>query len=340
MPFSLLRTFCALKPSPLPLPLPFPLPRRVATSPCRAMSSATNLRLLSWDCADDPLDFGAFAGAVFLPLQRRAAKREPAVSPEAVQARAVDERGGGAAEEEEKAPAAKKGNSNHHSDKKTVKIMTYNVWFREELELIRRMNAIGDLIQHHSPDLICFQEVTPNIYLLFEKSDWWQAYKCSLPHEMAMQRPYYSMQMSKLPVKSFDRKPFYNSKMGRELCIADVTVGGVIKLVVATSHLESPSPGPPTWDQMFSKERVGQANESVRTLGAFRNLQKRLDRFVCKLSDFKVESIEMIGEEVIPGVTYIKEKKVRQEICQLVLPVLPSDHFGLVLTISSQSEKI
>jgi len=279
------------------------------------------------------------------------------------------------------------GNSSNHSDKKTVKIMTYNVWFREELELIRRMNAIGDLIQHHSPDLICFQEVTPNIYLLFEKSDWWQAYKCSLPHEVAMQRPYYSMQMSKLAVKSFDRKPFYNSKMGRELCIADVIVGGLTKLVVATSHFESPSPGPPTWDQMFSKERVGQANESVRTLGAFRNvifcgdtnwddkgdgpfplpdgwidawdelkpgengwtydtkanvmlsgnrkLQKRLDRFVCKLSDFKVNSIEMIGEEVIPGVTYVKEKKVRQEIHQLVLPVLPSDHFGLVLTISS-----
>ena len=75
-------------------------------------------------------------------------------------------------------------------------------------------------------------------------------------------------------------------------------------------------------------------------LSGNRKLQKRLDRFVCKLSDFKVESIEMIGEEVIPGVTYIKEKKVRQEICQLVLPVLPSDHFGLVLTISSQSEKI
>jgi tyrosyl-DNA phosphodiesterase 2 len=113
------------------------------------------------------------------------------------------------------------GNSSNHSDKKTVKIMTYNVWFREELELIRRMNAIGDLIQHHSPDLICFQvlysnyalliflfylafgysfvelqEVTPNIYLLFEKSDWWQAYKCSLPHEVAMQRPYYSMQVN------------------------------------------------------------------------------------------------------------------------------------------------
>jgi len=73
------------------------------------MSSATNLRLLSWDCADDPLDFGVFAGAAFLPLQRRTAKRTRAVSPEAVQARAVGERLGGAAEGEEKARAAKKG---------------------------------------------------------------------------------------------------------------------------------------------------------------------------------------------------------------------------------------
>jgi len=272
-------------------------------------------------------------------------------------------------------------------DKKIVKVMTYNLWFREDLELIRRMNAIGDLIQHHSPDLIGFQEVTPNIYLLFEKSDWWQAYKCSLSHEEAMGRPYYCMQMSKLPVESFNCKPFSNSHMGRELCTADVIVGGLIKLVWATSHLESPCPGPPTWDQMFSKERVAQANESLRILRAFRNvifcgdmnwddkgdgpfplpdgwidawaelkpgengwtydtkanamisgnrkLQKRLDRFVCKLSDFRVDSIEMIGKEAIPGITYIKQKKVRQEIRQLVLPVLPSDHFGLVLTISS-----
>jgi hypothetical protein len=42
------------------------------------------------------------------------------------------------------------------------------------------------------------QEVTPNIYLLFEKSDWWQAYKCSLPHKMAMERSYYCMQVQNI----------------------------------------------------------------------------------------------------------------------------------------------
>ncbi|GJM95814.1 hypothetical protein PR202_ga12592 [Eleusine coracana subsp. coracana] len=356
------------------------------------MTSA--LRFLILDDADDPLDFGATAGAAFLPLRRCAEKRKRAATLEVVEVCAappeiveVRSDGGGSVEEEAEVimRPAKKGSSNSHDGKKsvkiignsdihmdkkavkiigdsnthlgkkTVKIMTYNVWFREEVQLKRRMNALGNLIQHHSPDLICFQ-------------------------------------MSKLPVKSFDRIPFTNSHMRRELCIADVNVGDTIKLMLATSHLESPCPSPPTWDQMFSKERVAQANESLSHLGGFHNvifcgdmnwddkgdgpfplpdgwidawaelkpgengwtfdtkanvmltgyrkLQKRLDRFVCKLSDFKVDSIEMIGKEPIPGVTYTKEKKVRNEIHQLQLPVFPSDHFGLVLTITYRPESI
>ncbi|KAF2303728.1 hypothetical protein GH714_021488 [Hevea brasiliensis] len=98
----------------------------------------------------------------------------------------------------------------------SFKILSYNVWFREELELHKRMKALGDLIQLHSPDVICFQ-------------------------------------LSKLPVKSFSSRPFNNSVMGRELCIVELEVQPNKHLVVATSHLESPCPAPPTWDQMFSK---------------------------------------------------------------------------------------
>ncbi|RWV88398.1 hypothetical protein GW17_00049515, partial [Ensete ventricosum] len=194
-------------------------------------------------------------------------------------------------------------------------------------------------------------------------------------------------QMSKLPLKRFSCIPFTNSVMGRELCLADIDVGGSKKLIVATSHLESPCPAPPRWDQMYSKERVAQANEAINLLkdspnaifagdmnwddrldGAFplpdgwidawlelrpgengwtydtkanqmlsgnRTLQKRLDRFMCNLHDFKVDGIEMIGVEAIPGLSYCKEKKVRKVFQKLVLPVLPSDHYGLLLTISS-----
>ncbi|CAN1811259.1 Tyrosyl-DNA phosphodiesterase 2 [Linum perenne] len=233
----------------------------------------------------------------------------------------------------------------------SLKVLSYNVWFREDLELQNRMRAIGSLIQLYSPDIIC-------------------------------------LQLSKLPVKSFNIRPFSNSIMGRELCTAELKVDGNKPLVVATSHLESPCPGPPKWDQMFSKERVVQANEAIDFLkenpnvifcgdmnwddkldGQFplpsgwvdvwtelkagdngytydtksnqmltgnRTLQKRLDRFLCNLRDFKVSSIEMVGKEAIPGLSYTKEKKVRHEVKKLELPVLPSDHYGLLLTLSAR----
>ncbi|THG18466.1 hypothetical protein TEA_013758 [Camellia sinensis var. sinensis] len=342
---------------------------------------------------------------------------------------------------------------------RTLKILSYNVWFREDLEMDERMEALGDLIQLHSPNVICFQfkkhtskvclfilykrkscssvdsgevepkalvdsrvahrqdnsevkmgleeahrgwfnsgvdslghfslqEVTSNIYDIFQQSSWWKLYRCSVSTGMAYRRQYFCMQLSKLPVKSYSCKPFSNSIMGRELCVAEVEVEADVPLVVATSHLESPCPAPPKWDQMFSKERVAQAQEALNFLkknanvifcgdmnwddeldGQFpllngwvdawvqlrpgengwtydtksnqmisgnRPLQKRLDRFVCKLRDFKIRRIDMIGMEAIPGVSYWKEKKVKNRVQQLKLPVLPSDHYGLLLTICTQ----
>ena len=48
----------------------------------------------------------------------------------------------------------------------TIKILSYNIWFREDLEVHKRMKAVGDLIQQHSPDIICFQ--VKLIFFLFE----------------------------------------------------------------------------------------------------------------------------------------------------------------------------
>ncbi|WVZ58831.1 hypothetical protein U9M48_009058 [Paspalum notatum var. saurae] len=316
-------------------------------------------------------------------LRQCGRKRERAASPDVVDLCDSADRGG-------KGPASRKANLEIHLDKKTFKIMTYNVWFREDMEVSRRMDALGDLIKDHTPDFICFQEVTPYIYKLLQKSYWWKQYKCLLPHEMATQRPYYCMQLSKVPVKQSKCIPFDNSIMGRELCITSISSGEMPKLKLATTHLESPCPAPPKWDQMYSKERIAQAKRSLEILGCSRNailcgdmnwddkrdgpfplqdgwtdawvelkpgedgwtydtkangmlsgnrkLQKRMDRFVCKLADFKIESIEMVGKEAIPGLSYVKEKKVRGEIQKIELPVFPSDHFGLVLTIAEQGD--
>ncbi|KAL8143836.1 hypothetical protein V2J09_016868 [Rumex salicifolius] len=294
----------------------------------------------------------------------------------------------------------------------SIKILSYNVWFREDLNLEERMEAIGNLIHLHSPHIICLQvyafpqsfnpavsylvvvvmvyslqqEVTPNIFNIFQSSSWWKIYQSSVSREKAYSSAYFCMLLTKLPVKSFNHKPFSNSVMGRELSIAELQLDPNNSLVVATSHLESPCPGPPKWDQMYSKERVAQANESINLLkkhqnvvfggdmnwddkldGPFpfpvgwtdawahlrpaeigftydtksnkmlsgnRTLQKRLDRFICSLQDFKVSGIEMVGMEEIPGLSYCKDKKGRNGIQKLTLPVLPSDHFGLLLTIT------
>ncbi|KAI3456469.1 hypothetical protein Pfo_013132 [Paulownia fortunei] len=285
------------------------------------------------------------------------------------------------------------GETHQSSESKTWKVLSYNVWFREDLEMQERMKTLGNLILLHSPDVICFQYLClcdsagghPSFYEIFRQSSWWKGYRCSISDEMAFPGAYFCMQLCKLPVKSYSCKPFHNSIMGRELCIAEVEVQPDIAMVVATSHLESPCPSPPTWDQMFSKERVDQANEAVRFLeknqnvifcgdmnwddkldGPFplpdgwidawtelrpgevgwtydtksnkmlsgnRALQKRLDRFVCKLKDLKISKIEMIGTDAIPGLSYIKEKRVKSQVKELVLPVFPSDHYGLLLTI-------
>lgn len=61
-------------------------------------------------------------------------------------------------------------------------------------------------------------------------------------------------------------------------------------------------------------------------------IRKRPDRFLCRLRDFKLDSIEMVGVEPIPGVTHCDDKGG-------MLPVLPSHHFGLLLTIAPQIHK-
>ena len=63
-------------------------------------------------------------------------------------------------------------------------------------------------------------------------------------------------------------------------------------------------------------------------------LQKRLDRVLCRLTDFEVTGIKMVGTEPIKRkdgsvVTYVNEYRGRQE----TKPVLPSDHFGLMVTL-------
>lgn len=52
------------------------------------------------------------------------------------------------------------GETHLRSESKMWKFLSYNVWFREDLEMHKRMKAVGNLIELHSPDVICFQVVS------------------------------------------------------------------------------------------------------------------------------------------------------------------------------------
>lgn len=269
-------------------------------------------------------------------------------------------------------------------EKQPIVILTYNIWFKEDLQVVARMDAIGTIILEHNPHFICLQEVTPAIYDMFQHSSWWSRYKCSVPPGMAGRRAYFCLLLSRVDSTSFQRKSYNNSVMGRELCIAQADLGGGRQLLIATTHFESPCPAPPTWDQMYSPERVSQAKQALNALVGHKNvvfggdmnwddkldgapplpaewcdawvtlrpgeegltydskqnplltgsrLRKRLDRIFCHLQDFRFESIEMVGTRPIPGVTFEKEIKAKKQTQKVKLPVLPSDHFGLLLKI-------
>ncbi|XP_031284213.1 uncharacterized protein LOC116142936 [Pistacia vera] len=247
------------------------------------------------------------------------------------------------------------------------------------------MDAIDDLIEQHSPDLICFQEVTAKIYAKLCQSSWWKVYQCAFSREKMDRKLFYCVLLSKLQVSSTNCVSFRNSKTGRKLCIVEVKVQEDKSLVVATTHQESPLDpcttgkklskepaerpclSPPTWDQKLCRERVEQAREAINRLENNQNvifcgdlnwddkldgrfplpegwmyvtrpnqmsgngtLQKQLDRFICNLRDFKISRIDMMGMEAIPG--HWREKKEMK----LELPVSPSDHYRLLLTINSQ----
>lgn len=65
-------------------------------------------------------------------------------------------------------------------------------------------------------------------------------------------------------------------------------------------------------------------------LGPQNNLQGRLDRVFYKARNLQLKSMKMVGTYAIPEVTYMKQmKKGAKE-----LPVLPSDHYGLLASWS------
>ncbi|XP_039118293.1 5'-tyrosyl-DNA phosphodiesterase-like [Dioscorea cayenensis subsp. rotundata] len=247
--------------------------------------------------------------------------------------------------------------------KTTLKIMSYNVCSNEEVHVNERMKAIGELIEHHSPDIVLLQDVTKHIYEIFMSFSWWDLYKCSVSPEKASRKTeQFCIILSKFPVRGFISKQFSDTEMGRSWCSADIDTGLDKKLIITTCQLESC-----TAENNNSSKRLAQVEElqalskyapNVIWGGAF-NWDEDKDK-AFPLNDGLMDAWETL-KPAENGGNYDTEtnsmrknqnhlqkrfdrfiyrledfscKSVELIGTEAINGVLPSDHYGLILIIS------
>lgn len=146
-----------------------------------------------------------------------------------------------------------------------LRILSYNLWFREDIAIIARMKAIGKITQSYGlPDILCFQEVTPLIYsILSSQSDWWSNYEVRPVRDDIGNFSYFTAilwRKNRLH-PNFAAIPFENSIMGRDLKALVFSICDT-KFCVATSHLESPTGK----NNLYSASRRAQCAKATEVL--------------------------------------------------------------------------
>ena len=184
-------------------------------------------------------------------------------------------------------PAAQPSSS-AYGNNTTFSMLSYNLWFREDVAIMERMQAISDVVSNISgglPDVICFQEVTPFIYNVLSSAPWWRQYTVRPSAIEATRASYFTALLWKTSLVSsnagtgggmntdgangrsssssgkYASLPFENSRMGRDLKAVSLKKEG-IRLRVATSHFESPT----GWNKLNSEPRVLQCREALNLL--------------------------------------------------------------------------
>ena len=124
-------------------------------------------------------------------------------------------------------------------------VVSYNIWFDTTLEL-ERMVSLVEMFNQHKPDVICLQEVKPDIYELF--INLLTDYRYHFPKKI--NKAYGCVTFSKYPISRCLDYDYENSIMGRSLIITLIdyplhhtTSNGVsvetFNIVIANSHFES-----------------------------------------------------------------------------------------------------
>ena len=119
-----------------------------------------------------------------------------------------------------------------------LRVLTWNAWFNEEVELQPRMEALARHAAKTSPDVLALQEVTPRMLELLSAPLRKAGFTVvDQPH---LKSPYFVVLCvsDRLRLKSSDFHAFASSVMGRGVFMLSAVLGD-LKLEIGTCHLES-----------------------------------------------------------------------------------------------------
>ena len=254
-----------------------------------------------------------------------------------------------------------------------ISLLTYNIW-RSPEKMLQRIEALGQIVEHFEPDILAFQEITPENLAVLREQSWLSRYH-SIPPRVTKQvaKSLENYIFSLYPVNKWFIYS-YRTFLGRErqLVVAETksAVSSSLKFVVAGTHLEPagentrlrelqlqelftvlsayenvcvmgdlniedkvdgevvlPSPWIDAWLSLpgntdsngltWDRSKTPFASVLRKTINAT-SYKARLDRVLCRLSDFKVKEMRIVGDKLTKS------------------GILPSDHFG-VLTVIERS---
>lgn len=115
-----------------------------------------------------------------------------------------------------------------------LSVVSYNIWF-DETDRNVRFDALLSLIKSNNPDIICLQEVVPEIYNLLKIQ--LSEYKYFFPKQIKYR--YGCVIFSKYIIENEYDHYYPNSKMGRNLLAVNIKYNSSINITIATSHFES-----------------------------------------------------------------------------------------------------
>ena len=119
---------------------------------------------------------------------------------------------------------------------KTVKVLTWNVWFEDQFE--ERFDAILKVMQESEADIYCLQEVTPKMAEYILSTPFMQNFYAEQEGHNSQNdiRPYGMLIISRWPCLYYELE-YKETKQHRSLLLAEFMLPQ--RLIVCTSHFES-----------------------------------------------------------------------------------------------------